>query len=217
MDRCEFIRGLLTVTGVSAIPLPQAAATEPTPVPCDDLLKRAESERDFINNRLADLLEATEQQLRYETRLKLIEHCGRKMLPAPLVQAGAGEAGSWQRRQASGGLPGQLRGVAGERPPPHPLREGFQGVLLPRRQAPPSSGRRPPLRVHPRDPPGRLRDRTWASAPCQHPGDRPPWRPDLSLRGARRRLRERARCASSPGPTDRDEAGRAMTSAVSRR
>ncbi|MCU0293893.1 MAG: hypothetical protein MUF10_18230 [Thermoanaerobaculaceae bacterium] len=79
MDRSEFIRGLLAVAGASAaLPLPRAAA-EPAPVPpCDDLLKQAASERDFINTWLADLIEATEQQLSHEARVKLIEHCGRK-------------------------------------------------------------------------------------------------------------------------------------------
>lgn len=83
MDRSEFIRGLLAAAGAS-VALPQVVqgavegSSAAPAAPCEESLKQAEAERDFINNWLADLLEATEQQLDLPSRVKLIEHCGRK-------------------------------------------------------------------------------------------------------------------------------------------
>jgi hypothetical protein len=80
MDRSEFLRGILGVAGAAAATslVPQAATMAEAPPPCAEALERAESERQFVANWLDDLIEATEQQLGPQARVKLIEHCGRK-------------------------------------------------------------------------------------------------------------------------------------------
>jgi hypothetical protein len=45
---------------------------------CEDTLKKTESDREFVNHWLADLLEAAEQQLDHDARVKLVEHCGKR-------------------------------------------------------------------------------------------------------------------------------------------
>lgn len=101
MDRAEFIRSLAAAAGaaaaVSVLPNPGAEAGEPAPPPpCQEALTRAESERDFTDNWLSDLLEALDQQLPREARARLIAHCGRKCFlrhsfKQDLARKGAGD------------------------------------------------------------------------------------------------------------------------------
>jgi hypothetical protein len=80
MDRSEFLHSILGVAGAAAASslLSALPAKAGDPPPCADELKRIAAERQFVANWLDDLLEAADQQLTPEQRVKLVEHCGKK-------------------------------------------------------------------------------------------------------------------------------------------
>ncbi len=79
MDRSSFLRrtfgGLAATVAAAALPRPGAAADPPPP--CEQDLKKARSERDFVDHWVTDLLDTMDAQLDEKTRIRLMEGCGR--------------------------------------------------------------------------------------------------------------------------------------------